>query len=648
MGSYHYKAMRRRKRQKPRIVPAIKEAFITEDPQFSSLFDLDDAVVAVRGEANRLLFSTLELIIAPGGAAADWLETSADTHPFDGKRVLFELARRLLDTGSPFSGTQTLLGVRVAACKDPQDAIAVFSSALASARRKNTLDDDEVKGLFINALDPNYYAPVVNRLLLHDQRALADLATIQQWVRECHARNEFNGKHTPFNTSSVDKHVYAMATDDTTERSALSDLSSIVLDLKKQVAALTAKLNGHGFTPRSAKAGRPGTMKTRFAAGDLPTSGNWPQGLSKKIVFDKNNAQFVPVCGHSLCRKGNAKHWHRDCPHGGPRAEKGESASMNAFATADYELDFLATNFQTALDEHDSDRFNALCILAGGRPELVDEIPATALDTEDVSAPLDEYAAFLPPAGVHIGTFSVGNAIPQPGVTFASIDLESANCANAADDRPIEGSPLKPPPGLQPQTFIDGECPFHETFMDKFCVSLEEQPKIPAFHSFNQFDITNDNDGIFPYDSDDDSEVFDKSADRDSVVSPPPQPPPTSGGAFSPSFARFAMPFVVLAFCCVCATAAPITACGVGGVSQTAYEPFVLAVGGAAREDHPLRPEPPPSSNSPSIFTTSPFTAPVGENQCRHCVDTGENFNYDNNFIVLRAGPPVNHDPSSG
>ncbi len=90
-----------------KLVPAIKEAFISEDPQFASLFDLSDATVAVRAEANRLLFSTLELIISPGGACADWLETSADTHPYDGKRVLFEFARRLLDAGSPFSGTQS-------------------------------------------------------------------------------------------------------------------------------------------------------------------------------------------------------------------------------------------------------------------------------------------------------------------------------------------------------------------------------------------------------------------------------------------------------------------------------------------------------------------------------------------------------------
>ncbi|KAK3279639.1 hypothetical protein CYMTET_12501 [Cymbomonas tetramitiformis] len=301
-----------------KLVPAIKEAFISEDLQFESLFDLSDATVTVRAEANRLLFSTMELIIYR---------------------------------------TQTLLSVRVKANEDPQDTIAIFNSALASARRKNTLDDDEVKGLFINALDPAYYAPVVNKTAFPAASA-----------------------------SAVDKHVYALTTEEAVDCSALSDLASIVLDLKKQVIALANKINGHGYTPRSNKPGRPGQKIHRLAVDDLPTGGSWPQGLSKKIAFDKSRAEFVPVCRHSVCLKASAKHWHRDCPHGGPRAEKGDSVSMNAFATADYELDYLATSFRNALDTGDNDKFNALCVLAGGRPELIDEISSAAFETEDISA----------------------------------------------------------------------------------------------------------------------------------------------------------------------------------------------------------------------------------------------------------------------
>ncbi|KAK3266899.1 hypothetical protein CYMTET_24510, partial [Cymbomonas tetramitiformis] len=195
---------------------------------------------------------------------------------------------------------------------------------------------------------------------------------------------------TAHTTSPLDKHVYyAMATDPSDGCSAVSDLAALVLDLKKQVAALTSKLNGHGFTPGSDKPGCPGPKKFRFGAGDLPTGGSWSQGLSKKIAFDKTNAEFVPVCRHSLCLKASAKHWHRDCPHGGPRAERGDSVSLNAFATADFELDFLASSFQNALDANDNDKFDAVCVLAGGRPELIDEISAAALETGDIFVPLD-------------------------------------------------------------------------------------------------------------------------------------------------------------------------------------------------------------------------------------------------------------------
>ncbi len=119
--------------------------------------------------------------------------------------------------------------------------------------------------------------------------------------------------------------------------------------------------------------------------------------------------------------------------------------SMNAFATADYELDYLASSFQDALDTGDNDKFNALCVLAGGRPELIDEISAAAFETEDIPAPLDEYSACIPPPGVHLGGFSVGGAETQTRVTFASAGLESANCAND-DSASIDGYPQKPPP----------------------------------------------------------------------------------------------------------------------------------------------------------------------------------------------------------
>ncbi|KAK3278703.1 hypothetical protein CYMTET_13379 [Cymbomonas tetramitiformis] len=79
-----------------RMVAALKEAFIAEDATFTSLFKLTNAAVTVRLEANMLLYSILELLVDPDSAAADWLECSALAFPQDGKRMLLEFARRLM------------------------------------------------------------------------------------------------------------------------------------------------------------------------------------------------------------------------------------------------------------------------------------------------------------------------------------------------------------------------------------------------------------------------------------------------------------------------------------------------------------------------------------------------------------------------
>ncbi|KAK3262459.1 hypothetical protein CYMTET_28689 [Cymbomonas tetramitiformis] len=54
-----------------RLVDALREAFITEDSAFTSVFTLDDATVAVRVEATMLLYSALELLADPSSPTAD-------------------------------------------------------------------------------------------------------------------------------------------------------------------------------------------------------------------------------------------------------------------------------------------------------------------------------------------------------------------------------------------------------------------------------------------------------------------------------------------------------------------------------------------------------------------------------------------------
>ncbi|KAK3235259.1 hypothetical protein CYMTET_54524 [Cymbomonas tetramitiformis] len=126
--------------------------------------------------------------------------------------------------------------------QDPHANITNFNAALVLARRRNTLDVEEVKGFFIEALDKKYYAPVVNRLMLHDQPA--------------------------------------KLTETTEDQSAINDLTLIILELKRQMKHLTDRMDGtNSFTPRAA---RP-SLKLRFAARDLPVGGNWlePDGAQE-------------------------------------------------------------------------------------------------------------------------------------------------------------------------------------------------------------------------------------------------------------------------------------------------------------------------------------------------------------------------------
>ncbi|KAK3279244.1 hypothetical protein CYMTET_12864 [Cymbomonas tetramitiformis] len=104
-----------------RMVSALQTTFVTEDIGFAPLFQLDNATLPVRVEAN--------------------------------------------------NGQSDMLSVRIIAGVDPHDAIGDFNAALKAARTRATLLDEDVKTLFIKALDSTFYQPVVSRLLLHDQRA---------------------------------------------------------------------------------------------------------------------------------------------------------------------------------------------------------------------------------------------------------------------------------------------------------------------------------------------------------------------------------------------------------------------------------------------------------------------------------------------
>ncbi|KAK3271058.1 hypothetical protein CYMTET_20571 [Cymbomonas tetramitiformis] len=374
-----------------RMVSALQAAFVTEDTGFLPLFTLDDATLAVRVEANNLLFSTIELLIDPSSPAADWLDSSHASFPADGKRVLLEFARRMIPVGDPFQGQADMFAVRIAAGVDPHGPIEDFNAALKAARARSTLQDEDVKSLFIKALDATFYQPVVSRLLLHDQRAAHDLLTIQQWVRECY------GEHVRAGTATASAHRYSHGThfmekgvDGSGAAGEIEDLRTMVLDLKRQLAAFLVAAESEpsprGFTPRADKPDR--RVKTRFAASPLPKGGNWSQSVSRKVAFHRESGATIPYCQNQVCAKGKARHWHRDCPNGG-------RAGLSAFAFAEEaENSVLAAKFQHAIDHGDPVEFDALCMLAGGKPEVFTDLSACSFCEEDGEVLVSAVAEF--------------------------------------------------------------------------------------------------------------------------------------------------------------------------------------------------------------------------------------------------------------
>ncbi|KAK3288911.1 hypothetical protein CYMTET_3629 [Cymbomonas tetramitiformis] len=99
---------------------------------------------------------------------------------------------------------------------------------------------------------------------------------------------------------------------------------------------------------------------TRFAAKDLPVGGNWSQTEQNKRA-----------------------------------ANKRKFGSHN-FNVSDFENDMYAEQFQCAMEEDDSDKFNALCFLVGGEPEMCDELSAYSFGVTAGGAPsaLGKYAAY--------------------------------------------------------------------------------------------------------------------------------------------------------------------------------------------------------------------------------------------------------------
>ncbi|KAK3239102.1 hypothetical protein CYMTET_50940 [Cymbomonas tetramitiformis] len=155
--------------------------------------------------------------------------------------------------------------MRVLAGKEPQGAIADFNDALKSARRRATMDDEDVKGLLIAALNTVYYQPVVSCLLLHDQRLATDLLTIQRNGSASVTPSAFGEprlrcRHLRAFWLRLAGWYFTRGRRAKEERSVDADLLEIIVDLRRQVKdtaihvkTLSDRVNGKGFTPRAEK-----------------------------------------------------------------------------------------------------------------------------------------------------------------------------------------------------------------------------------------------------------------------------------------------------------------------------------------------------------------------------------------------------------
>ncbi|KAK3246403.1 hypothetical protein CYMTET_44059 [Cymbomonas tetramitiformis] len=121
-------------------------------------------------------------------------------------------------------------------------------------------------------------------------------------------------------------------------------------------------------------------MKTRLAAEPLAKGGNWSQSISKKVAFHRDTGATNPYCQNTTCAKGIARHWHRDCPNGGKNG-------ISAYAFAEEaENSVLAAKFKHAIEHDDAEEFDALCMLAGGKPDIFDDISTCSFCEEDGEA----------------------------------------------------------------------------------------------------------------------------------------------------------------------------------------------------------------------------------------------------------------------
>ncbi|KAK3259526.1 hypothetical protein CYMTET_31475 [Cymbomonas tetramitiformis] len=141
----------------------------------------------------------------------------------------------------------------------------------------------------------------------------------------------------------------------------------IVLDLKRQVKTLADTVGKRGFTPRVDKPliQNPRAVKTRFAAKPLPRGAIGGNQTRTKWPSTRGLDKLYPILWESR-----------------------------------------------AIDNDDAEKFDALCILAGGKPKMISDFSACSFcvdDGECMTTAIFEYTQYVQAHEAQMG-FNVGGA----------------------------------------------------------------------------------------------------------------------------------------------------------------------------------------------------------------------------------------------
>ncbi|KAK3248680.1 hypothetical protein CYMTET_41860 [Cymbomonas tetramitiformis] len=309
----------------------------------------------------------------------------------------------------------------------------------------------------------------------------------------------------------------AKLTEDTEEKSALSDLTSIILDLKRQIPS------------------------TRNA---------WPSTRARRA-----SSFLSAATTHAPWRRRERATLAPRFPNGGKAANKREFGSHN-FNVSDFENDHYAERFQYVVENGDSERFDALCYLAGGEPEMCDELSAYpfGVTAGGTASALGKYAAYYKPVDTSMSGFRVGG-VADVIAFFTAVKIDGGHVGvtetppppplsddgtdDNADDRVYPASDMV---HFDNQTFVD--------IITKGPLAVQHQEA----HLQHAWMIdTNGDDGTLLNDneSDEDDTSEGISDARRSVV-------PHRGGTLPPQVRAALIPVCIAALFCVFATATPL------------------------------------------------------------------------------------------